>query len=78
MDEPAAGLTAAQTEEIGEWIKGTAASGTAVLLIEHNMRIIMDIADYIYVLDGGKLIAEGSPREIMVNQAVLDAYLGTD
>jgi branched-chain amino acid transport system ATP-binding protein len=78
MDEPAAGLTAAQTEEIGEWIKGTAASGTAVLLIEHNMRIIMDIADYIYVLDGGKLIAEGSPSEIMVNQAVLDAYLGTD
>ena len=78
MDEPAAGLTAAQTQEIGEWIQKTAANGAAILLIEHNMRIIMDIADYIYVLDGGKLIAEGIPSEIMVNQAVLDAYLGTD
>lgn len=78
MDEPAAGLTAAQTLEIGEWIKRTAADGTAILLIEHNMRIIRDIADYIYVLDGGNLIAEGTPSDVMVNQAVLDAYLGTD
>lgn len=78
MDEPAAGLTAAQTHEIGTWIQQTAAEGAAILLIEHNMRIIMDIADYIYVLDGGKLIAEGIPSEIIVNQAVLDAYLGTD
>ena len=78
MDGPAAGLTAAQTLEIGEWIKRTAADGTAILLIEHNMRIIMDIADYIYVLDGGNLIAEGIPSEVMGNQAVLDAYLGTD
>ena len=78
MDEPAAGLTAAQTQDIGRWIQKTATSGAAVLLIEHNMRLIMDIADYIYVLDSGKLIAEGTPDEIMVNQAVLDAYLGTD
>jgi len=78
MDEPAAGLTAAQTQDIGRWIQKTAVSGAAVLLIEHNMRLIMDVADYIYVLDSGKLIAEGLPSEIMVNQAVLDAYLGTD
>lgn len=76
MDEPAAGLTAAQTSDLGEWIVGVARSGVAVLIIEHNMRLIMDIADYIYVLDSGALIAEGTPAEVSVNQVVLNAYLG--
>lgn len=76
MDEPAAGLTAAQTSELGDWIVGVARSGVAVLIIEHNMRLIMDIADYIYVLDSGSLIAEGTPAEVSVNPVVLNAYLG--
>jgi branched-chain amino acid transport system ATP-binding protein len=76
MDEPAAGLTAVQTSELGDWIVGVARSGVAVLIIEHNMRLIMEIADYIYVLDSGSLIAEGTPAEISGNQLVLDAYLG--
>lgn len=78
MDEPAAGLTAVQTSELGDWIVGVARSGVAVLIIEHNMRLIMDIADYIYVLDSGSLIAEGTPSEIAANQLVLDAYLGVE
>jgi branched-chain amino acid transport system ATP-binding protein len=78
MDEPAAGLTAAQTAELGTWITDTSKTGVAVLIIEHNMRLIMDIADYIYVLDSGVLIAEGTPAEIAVDQAVLDAYLGAE
>lgn len=76
MDEPAAGLTAAQTSDLGDWIVGVARSGVAVLIIEHNMRLIMEIADYIYVLDSGALIAEGTPAEVSVNQVVLNAYLG--
>lgn len=76
MDEPAAGLTAAQTADLGEWIVGIAARGVAVLLIEHNMGLIMGIADYIYVLDSGALIGQGTPAEIQSNQAVLEAYLG--
>lgn len=76
MDEPAAGLTAAQTSELGDWIVGVARSGVAVLIIEHNMRLIMEIADYIYVLDSGSLIAEGTPAEVSVNPVVLNAYLG--
>lgn len=76
MDEPAAGLTAAQTFDLGDWIVGVARSGVAVLIIEHNMRLIMEIADYIYVLDSGTLIAEGTPSEVSVNPVVLNAYLG--
>ena len=76
MDEPAAGLTAAQTSDLGDWIVGVARSGVAILIIEHNMRLIMEIADNIYVLDSGSLIAEGTPSEVSVSQVVLDAYLG--
>lgn len=76
MDEPAAGLTAAQTADLGRWIVEVAAKGIAVLLIEHNMGLIMEIADYIYVLDSGSLIGQGTPAEVQASQAVLDAYLG--
>lgn len=76
MDEPAAGLTAAQTAELGDWIVGIARVGVAVLIIEHNMRLIMEIADHIYVLDSGALIAEGTPAEVSANKIVLNAYLG--
>jgi branched-chain amino acid transport system ATP-binding protein len=76
MDEPAAGLTAAQTADLGTWIVDVSRRGITVLLIEHNMGLIMQIADYIYVLDSGVLIGEGTPAEVQSNQAVLDAYLG--
>ena len=76
MDEPCAGLTAERTAWLGQWITERAASGVAVLLIEHNMGLIMDVADHIFVLDHGELIAQGDPKSVMSNQVVIDAYLG--
>lgn len=76
LDEPAAGLTAGRTEALGRWIRDLAASGPGVLLIEHNMTLVMGIADYIHVLDHGVRIAEGTPREISADPVVIDAYLG--
>lgn len=78
MDEPAAGLGGVGVSTIGPWITGRAQAGIAVILIEHNMRLVMEIADYIYVLDHGVLIAQGTPAEVRVNPVVLTAYLGHD
>ena len=76
MDEPAAGLAWKGARALGEWMRGLTAAGVAVVLIEHNMRLVMQIADHIAVLDHGSLIAEGPPEEIRANEAVLEAYLG--
>ena len=76
MDEPAAGLGGVGVSTIGPWITERARAGVAVILIEHNMRLVMEIADYIYVLDHGVLIAEGTAAEVRVNPVVLTAYLG--
>ena len=76
MDEPAAGLGGVGVSTIGPWITERARAGIAVILIEHNMRLVMEVADYIYVLDHGVLIAEGTPAEVRVNPVVLTAYLG--
>ncbi|MEV5302874.1 MULTISPECIES: ABC transporter ATP-binding protein C-terminal domain-containing protein [Amycolatopsis methanolica group] len=76
MDEPAAGLTGEGTARLADWMREFVTAGTAVLLIEHNMRLVMDTADYIYVLDHGELIGEGTPDEVRENPAVVTAYLG--
>lgn len=78
MDEPAAGLSGAGVGRLKPWIAGRAAAGVAVMLIEHNMRLVMELADYIYVLDHGVVIAAGTPPEIRTNPQVLEAYLGHD
>ena len=78
MDEPAAGLAWKGARALGEWMCGLTTAGVAVVLIEHNMRLVMEIADHIAVLDHGSLIAEGPPEEIRVNEAVLEAYLGRE
>lgn len=77
MDEPAAGLTGDRTAGLGRWLREFTGPDTAVLLIEHNMSLVMGIADYIYVLDHGVLIGEGTPDEVRANPAVVAAYLGT-
>jgi branched-chain amino acid transport system ATP-binding protein len=76
LDEPAAGCNAVETEEIDQLIHSIAAKGIAVVLVEHDMKLVMKISDHILVLNRGKPIAEGSPREVRDNPAVLEAYLG--
>ena len=79
LDEPAAGMNPQETDELSEFIvKVKNQFGLTVFLIEHHMDLVMDISDRIYVLDFGKLIAQGTPDEIQSNPAVIAAYLGVD
>ena len=77
LDEPAAGMNPQETQELTVFI-GQIRSDfhMTVFLIEHHMDLVMDISDRIYVLDFGKLIAQGTPEEIQNNNRVIDAYLG--
>ena len=77
LDEPAAGMNPQETDELTAFIGEIRSKfGLTVFLIEHHMDLVMDISDRIYVLDFGKLIANGTPAEIQNNQRVIDAYLG--
>jgi len=77
LDEPAAGMNPQETDELTAFIGEIRDRfGLTIFLIEHHMNLVMDISDRIYVLDFGKLIAEGTPAEIQHNQRVIDAYLG--
>jgi branched-chain amino acid transport system ATP-binding protein len=77
MDEPGAGLDDAEGAQLGRFIRRLADAGTAVLLVDHDMNLVLDVCDHIYVLDFGKLIASGTPREIAANPKVIAAYLGS-
>ena len=77
LDEPAAGMNPQETDELTAFIGEIRDKfKLTVFLIEHHMDLVMDISDRIYVLDFGKLIADGTPEEIQNNQRVIDAYLG--
>jgi branched-chain amino acid transport system ATP-binding protein len=76
LDEPAAGLNTVETRKLGTLLKKIQAQGITLLLVEHDMGLIMDISNRIVVLDQGEKIAEGTPREVQSNEAVMSAYLG--
>ncbi|MGE3619363.1 MAG: ATP-binding cassette domain-containing protein [Acidimicrobiia bacterium] len=76
MDEPAAGLTSGEIEELEEVINGLRQSGIGVVLVEHHVDMVMRLADEITVIDFGRVIAHGPPSEIRDNPAVIAAYLG--
>ena len=76
LDEPAAGMNPKESAELMEFIKKIRTMGYTVLMIEHDMSVVMNISDKIYVIDHGKPIANGLPEEIAVNEEVIKAYLG--
>jgi branched-chain amino acid transport system ATP-binding protein len=76
LDEPAAGCNPVETASLEGVIRDIAAGGVTVVLVEHDMRLVMNISDRIHVLANGATLAEGSAEEVRTNQAVIEAYLG--
>lgn len=78
LDEPAAGMNEQETIELMTFIRKINSMGYTILLIEHDMKLVMNICQRIYVLNHGELIASGIPEEIQNNRVVIDAYLGEE
>ena len=77
LDEPAAGMNPNETEELMETIEVVRKRfGVTILLIEHDMKLVSGICEYLYVLNFGRLLAEGTPKEVLSNPEVVKAYLG--
>jgi len=78
LDEPAAGLNDAETAELAALLSAVRDVGLTILLVEHNMSLVMGLADQVVVLDLGQVLAHGTPRQIQSDQRVIDAYLGVE
>jgi ABC-type branched-chain amino acid transport systems, ATPase component len=78
LDEPAAGMNSTEKVELDRLLKRIVATGVGILIIEHDMKLVMNVVDHLYVLNYGKLLAEGTPSEIQNNPDVIAAYLGEE
>ena len=76
LDEPAAGMNSQEKNGLVDFIKKIRGFGMTILVVEHDMKVVMGLTDHIFVLNFGKLIAEGKPKEIQSNPEVIKAYLG--
>ena len=76
LDEPAAGLNDTETQELANLLRAIRTLGIPVLIVEHNMSLVMNVADHVVVMDSGAIIAAGAPSEIQRNSRVIEAYLG--
>jgi branched-chain amino acid transport system ATP-binding protein len=77
LDEPSAGMSPAAAESLADRLRDLRdAQGRTVLLIEHNVPLVLDVCDYVYVLNFGRVLAEGTPDDILAHPDVITAYLG--
>ncbi len=76
LDEPAAGLDTEESRDLGLRLRRVVDAGTAMLLVDHDMGLVLSVCDHVIVLDFGKVIARGAPSEVRQDHAVIKAYLG--
>jgi len=76
LDEPAAGLNSAEVQFLLDLIGKLRRRGVTIVVVEHNMDLVMSVADHVFVMDHGEYLFQGKPREVQANEGVIAAYLG--
>ena len=76
LDEPASGLDTNESLDLGRRLRRVVDEGVAMLLVDHDMALVLNVCDYVYVIDFGRVLADGAPAEVRTNEKVLAAYLG--